>query len=190
MGKHSSAEQSPFVRSLLGWLLPWMLVAVVAGIALFVAIDAISSGPLEADPPLRSEEPLPEDTPTERPTPESSPTPERSPKPEENEPEESPSPAPERDLITEGITVQVLNATASSGAGRAAASRLESLGFEVVVVGEAATTYARTTVFWSSSGSRDAGQRLARRFGWVSAPKPGNLSSSVSLHVVVGADET
>jgi hypothetical protein len=187
MGKHSSPEQSPFVRSLLGWLVPWMLVAVVAGIALFVAIDAVSEGPLEAKPPLRSEAPAPEETVTTPPTPESSPTPERTPK--RKDPEPTPTPTA-RDLITEGITIQVLNATASPGAGRAMASTLEGLGFRVVVVGDAATAYERTTVFWSSSGVREAGERLARRFGWVSAPKPGNLSASVALHVVVGADET
>jgi xanthine/uracil permease len=101
--------------------------------------------------------------------------------------------APERKqtmkLITEGVTVQVLNATTSMAAQQDMESRLEELGFEVIVVNPAAGEYARTTVFWSFPEARKAAVALARRFGWLSDPKPSSLSPSVSIHVVVGQDE-
>jgi hypothetical protein len=192
VGRHSSPEQSPFLRSIAGWLLPWLLVAIVAGAAVWVALDALTQGPLEAEPPAAappSEEPSA--SPTTTPTPKSSPTPEptrerrRREKRDEKEPAKRPTPR----LITRGVTVQVLNATSSPGADAAMARRLRGLGFDVLVTGSASRPYRNTTVFWSYGSARPAALRLARRFGWVAAPRPANLSTSVALHVVVGRDE-
>jgi hypothetical protein len=83
----------------------------------------------------------------------------------------------------------VLNATRTSGAATSIATRLSDLGFEIAAVGEAASIYRRTTVFWSSAASEDAARALARRFDWRSDPAPANLSRSVPVHVVVGLDE-
>jgi hypothetical protein len=69
------------------------------------------------------------------------------------------------------------------------ANRLAGLGFEVIALGGANKEYQATTVFWSVADSQEAAERLAERFGWVSGPKPDNLSPSVKLHIVVGLDE-
>jgi outer membrane biosynthesis protein TonB len=191
VGRHSSPEHAAFLRSLAGWFVPWFLVAAVAAAAVWVALAELR-GPLEAQPPSAGPAPAAPSTPrhTQEAAPESSPTPEPSPSPEptrRRKPKRSREPKPE--LITEGITVQVLDASRSEGAGAAMTARLESLGYEVVVTGNAATVYERTTVFWSFAAAQAAAEALAERFDWVARPRPANLSSSVSLHVVVGRDE-
>jgi hypothetical protein len=190
VGRHSSPEQSHFLRSVAGWLLPWMLVAVVAGVAVWVTLDALTGDTLEAEPPgAAAPAPEPAPTRTREATPESSPTPQPTPSPKREKPKERPEKEPERLLIAEGITVQVLNATSSADAENAMAARLDGLGFEVLVTGAASRPYDDTTVYWSYDSARPAAVRLARRFGWVAALRPDNLSTSVALHVVVGADE-
>jgi LytR cell envelope-related transcriptional attenuator len=91
-------------------------------------------------------------------------------------------------LITDGVTVQVLNGTSDATAGRQAAERFRRLGFNVVAVASSVTDYSHTTVFWANAGAEHAAKALAAHFGWVAAPKPANLSPEVALHVVVGAD--
>jgi cell division septation protein DedD len=189
MGRHSSSQQWPFYRSVVSWFLPWVLIAVVSGTAVWIAVDALGGGDL-ASPPLaaESESPSPSVLPSESESPtlvEETPKPEKT---KEPEPKKTPSPEPE-ELITAGISVQVLNATNSPDADDAMADRLAQLGYNVVAVDSASRTYELTTVFWSSSAYQEAAERLARRFGWVAAPKPENLSSDVSIHVVVGLDE-
>jgi hypothetical protein len=191
MGRHSSPEQSSFYRSLLGWFLPWVLVAAVAGVAVWIAVGALGQGPLDTPPPQSTSEEngprptngtgnSPGDGVSPSPTPEKQQRKDRKPKSEaRNRPK----------LITDGMTVQVLNATTSGGSGSAMANRLENLGFRIAAVGRAASVYDRTTVFWSFDASRRAGRLLARRFGWEVDPAPVNLSRSVALHVVVGQDE-
>ncbi|MGH2695296.1 MAG: LytR C-terminal domain-containing protein [Actinomycetota bacterium] len=179
-GRHSSTQQGPFVWSVVAWLLPWVLIAAVAGVAVSIAVDALGRDALETPPPTAA---------TESPSP--SPSPTRSPTAAPTRTTKSPSKPAETqvDLITEGITVQVLNATGSSSADDVMADRLASLGFEVISVDSAAGSYERTTVFWSYPDAREAAEALARRFGWVVQEKPANLSATVALHVVVGADE-
>jgi hypothetical protein len=92
-------------------------------------------------------------------------------------------------LITEGISVQILNASGTAGAEEAMSDRLERLGFDVAAVAPASTEYPETTVFWSFEESKPAARALANRFGWVAEPKPDNLSATVDIHVVVGEDE-
>jgi hypothetical protein len=192
MGRHSSPEQAPFLGSLLGWVLPWVLVAAVAIVAVAVGVSALGQQTLDAGPaPDRGGAPPgPSPDPSPRPTEDASPSP--SPRKQQTGGRE------ERDrdggrerpaLITEGVSVQVLNGTASAGADDAVIRRLARLGYEVVAVVTAAHLYDDTTVFWSSSRSRRAARALARRFGWRSLPKPANLSPGVDVHVVVGADE-
>ena len=207
MGRHSSDKQFRYYRSVAGWFLPWALVAAVAVTAMWIAVDAIGQEDLDARPPAGSatEEPSPSPTPEQSPSPRVSPSPKKSPSPsptaspkeedkdgdgnkkppkdEKKEGEDQPPP-----LITSGISVQVLNGSSSAVAGEVMAGRLADLGFEVAAVA-GATPYAETTVFWSFDDARTAAQRLASRFGWVAAPKPANLSSTVDLHVVVGDDE-
>ena len=158
-------------------------------VAVVVGVSALGQQPIDARPPTRDDAgaqpaPSPESTASEEPSPSASPSPSPS-KGRENEREED----RQQPLITEGVTVQVLNATGQAGADEAMVRRLQRLGFEVAAVVTAARIYDDTTVFWSSSDDRKAGQALARRFGWRSGSKPANLSSSVDVHVVVGRDE-
>lgn len=192
MGRHSSPEQSSFYRSVAGWFLPWVLVAAVAGVAVWVAVGALGQGELDASPPRSSApEPSPEPRATATPDGESP-----SPKPEEERPDgdkrkgkRNRNGAGIPDLITEDVTLQVLDATTSAGAGDRVAARLEDLGFEIAATGQASRIYDDTTVFWSYEASKDAARALAKRFGWVLDPAPPNLSRSVAVHVVVGEDE-
>ncbi|MFN2490139.1 MAG: LytR C-terminal domain-containing protein [Actinomycetota bacterium] len=197
MGRHSSPDQAPFLRSVMGWFLPWALVAAVAAVAVFLGVSALGPDDVRTPPvgaaanertptPDATERSTPTPTPTPKPTktkkPKPKPTPTKTPKPK-------PTPKPTPDLITEGVTVQVLNGTSSTTADDAMAARLESLGYSIVAVTPASVDYSRTTVFWSYEGAREAAKVLAERFGWRSGPKPANLSPTVALHVVVGADE-
>jgi LytR cell envelope-related transcriptional attenuator len=187
MGRHSSPEQWPFYRSVAGWFLPWVMVAGVVGVALWVAVASLG-GDDGASPALstarspspRTEQPVapPVESPDPVETKKKKPPKER----EESEP-------PEPELITDGITVQILNASGSPGAEQPIADELGGLGFEIVTVVDASRIYEQTTVFWSSEESRAAAEALAGRFEWIVEPKPENLSADVSVHVVVGEDE-
>lgn len=188
MGRHSKPEQGPFYRSVLGWIVPWVFIAAVVGGAVWFAVgvlggDDISPAATKEDPSPSDEgrepEPEPSDTEIDIATPE--PTEEPDPEPTEDEPDQP--------LITEGITIQVLNGTSDAAADDSMADRLEGLGFEIAAVEASSVTYTRTTVFWSYPEAEEAAKRLADRFGWVAEEKPGNLSDTVALHVVVGNDE-
>jgi len=195
VGRHSSNEQSRYYQSVIGWFVPWALVGVVAVTAVWIAIGALGRDDLDTRPPGGAaaqgpEEPgsgtsanAPESS--EPPNPSPSPEPEQSPEPKEPD---KPADKPKPELIAEGVSVQVLNGTSSSAAGRAMTSLLTRLGFDVVVAFPS-TPYNATTVLWSSREAKPAAKALAARFEWRSAPKPANLSPSVDLHVVVGADE-
>ncbi|MBA2311416.1 MAG: LytR C-terminal domain-containing protein [Actinobacteria bacterium] len=216
MGRHSSDAQFRFYRSVIGWFLPWALVAAVAATALWIAVDALVPNELDARSPagaVATSSPSP--TPAKKASP--SPTPSPSPSPTatgggkgdgkkdddksggkqskknkggngDNQPGGG-QPAEPAPLITDGITVQVLNGTADAAADDLMANRLAQLGFDVIAI-DASTSYAETTVFWSYAEAEPAAQALGARFGWHVAPKPDNLSSQVALHVVVGDDET
>ena len=97
--------------------------------------------------------------------------------------------ASKTNLITRGVTVQVLNGTRVGKADDRMVDRLLDLGYHVLAVHRSAKRYRETTVYWSRRNGRKAAEALARRFGWVSARKPNNLSASVTTHVVVGRDE-
>jgi hypothetical protein len=185
MGRHSSPEQWPFYRSVAGWFLPWVMVAGVVGVALWVAIaslggdDGVSPAlSRERSPSPRTETVAPVTPPTETVKPKK----EKPPKVEETEP-------PEEELITDGISVQVLNASGVPGAEEPITTELTELGFEIVTVVDASRIYEETTVFWSTNESRPAAEALASRFEWIAESKPANLSADVSVHVVVGQDE-
>lgn len=185
MGRHSSPEQGPFYRSIIAWLLPWLMIAAAVIVAVYIAIDAVGKDDTEI-PVARPSSAAPTDEPTDEPTPTPTVEPEETPEPD---PEETKKRDPEEELITDDITVQVLNGTASTEADDLMADRLSSLGFEVVSVEGSSRQYPETTVFWSFPGAREAAERLAAKYGWVAAVKPSNLSSTVDLHVVVGSDE-
>ena len=189
MGRHSKGDQGPFYRSLLGWFLPWLLIALVVGVAIWFLVNAIGGDevtPSAADrspSPTRSPEPTPSETeivvaspePAESKTPRPKPTRSKEPK--------------QAALITEGINIQVLNGTADTAVDDAIADRLTGLGFRIEAIDDSSKAYARTTVFWSYPEAQKAAEALAARMDWVAEPKPENLSATVALHVVVGEDE-
>jgi hypothetical protein len=188
MGKHSSPEQGPFYRSFVAWLFPWILIGAAVLATVYVAVDVVGKDDTKitsAAKPTRT--PPSEETtaPVETETPE----PVESETPEPDETDEPAGGGSDKPLITEDITVQVLNGTASTEADDRMADRLSSLGYEVVAVQGSSKQYSETTVFWSFPGAQEAAERLAAKFGWVAALKPSNLSSTVDIHLVVGADE-
>lgn len=185
MGRHSTGSQWYFYRSLATWIAPWFLVASLAGAAVWITVSALGEG-TQGEPPSQSaatDSPTP--TPTLSPTPTPTPTPTKKPPPKKTRKKENQPPP----LITAGITVQVLNGTGVADANDRLADRLTALGFDVINLEGANRAYSETTVFWSFPEAEPAARALAARFGWVSAPKPSNLSTQVDLHVVVGADE-
>ena len=196
MGRHSAPREWPFIRSLVAWLLPWLAIAFIVGLAVWVTVSTL--GRPEVDPGVGAA------TTSRSPTPSVSPTEPGDqlavsgsvdgdpvvPSPRREREQRDKSDQPERQkLITKGITIQVLNGTSAPDAGDAMAARLTSLGFDIVAVEPSSKAYADTTVFWSHTSARAAATALAARFGWTAAPKPANLADTVDLHVVVGADE-
>jgi hypothetical protein len=182
MGRHSSDQQWHFYRSVAGWLVPWLLVAAVAITAVTIAVDAIGGNSDEDPPPVAQSETKESQQPA-------SPSPAPSPTVKAKKLKKSPAPSEEVQLVTDGVSVQVLNGTASPDADTLMADRLAGLGFDVYAVDSASAAYSQTTVFWSYAEARPAAEALAKKFGWASAEKPSNLSTSVALHIVVGTDE-
>jgi hypothetical protein len=87
------------------------------------------------------------------------------------------------------ISIQVLDGYKTDGgtAARGVASTLRDRGYRVVAENQA-LNYDRTTVLWTE-GNEVAARQVAAEIGAAEVrEQPGNLSSSVSVHVVVGAD--
>ncbi|MDQ3985090.1 MAG: LytR C-terminal domain-containing protein [Actinomycetota bacterium] len=182
-GRHSADNETFFYRSAALWFLPWTVVAVVALAAAWIAIDALGNE-VGAPPPAREEgkKPPPKDSsPTA--SDDASPTPASSPSVSESPPD-----GDDVELITENISVQVLNGTSVDDAGDDWADRLERLGFEIGAVNPYSTR-DETIVYWSSDQTRAAAEALAQKFGWDSRLKPPDLSPEVDLHVVVGQED-
>jgi LytR cell envelope-related transcriptional attenuator len=186
VGRHSSPRQWRYYTSLLRYFLPWILVAVVGVGAVWAGVGSLGDDELqtspevtETDAPKRTAKPDPTPTPVES----------EGQAPEDGGSEEQQD-EPAVPLITDGMTVQVLNGTSVTGADDVMADRLASLGYAVVSVAPASISYSQTTVLWSYAESQEAATRLAERFGWQVKPKPDNLSTQVAIHIVVGADES
>jgi LytR cell envelope-related transcriptional attenuator len=192
MGRRSSPNQWPFYRSVFSWFVPWALVAVIVGIGVWIAVDALSGGASNPKPSAALAGGTPTTSPSRtavkaRKTPTPSMTKSHAPSPK---PHQTPTPqkSPKARLITQGITVQVLNGTSDASAAQRMADRLARAGFHIVAVAGASRPYPRTTVFWAHPSAEPAAKALAAHFGWVANPKPANLSAEVAIHVVVGAD--
>ncbi len=179
MGRHSAGDQWAFYRSVTKWVLPWVLIAALVGIGVWFVVRPEGGG-LRAQPSTQAS-PEPSSSPTLTPSPTPGPTGGSA---EKDDGEVAPPP-----LITDGVTVQVLNSVRTGGAQDRMVDRLVALGFAVPYEAEASTAYGSTTVFWSYPEAERVARRLAERFGWAARPKPGNLSSGVTIHVVVGRDE-
>lgn len=204
MGRHSSPERTPFVRSLGAWALPWLLIAAVLVIALVVVFDMVGNDPIrtaadgeETQAALDNEDgsDQPKVEASEDATDETEASNETGAEPKEDASDSDKSgseakPSKDNDepkLITNGIQVQVLNGTADPEADDLMADRLARLGYEVVAVSPSSKGYPETVVFWTGD-AQNVALPLAERFEWNSDPAPSNLSSEVQLHVVVGED--
>jgi hypothetical protein len=94
-----------------------------------------------------------------------------------------------RDVDPSSVTIQVLDGFKTDG-GTAAddlTGQLEGAGYSVVARNDA-LNYASTTVLFNPGFEAAAQQVAAELGGAVVSEQPGNLSTSVELHVVVGAD--
>ena len=185
MGRRSSADLSPFYRSVIAWFLPWALIAGVVAVALVLALDAVG-GPGEASPQtnngaVTSPTPTPS---SESPTPPTETTP--SPEPTKTK-DPSDKQAPPSNLGA-GISVQILNGPESESVAQRLEKRLQGLGYVIVATSPTSGNHPRTTVHWSTPADKEDAQALADAFGWNAEPRPDNLSTTVNLHVVVGAD--
>lgn len=97
---------------------------------------------------------------------------------------------PTDDLDPSAITIQVLDGVLTDN-GQAVddvATQLEELGYDVVATNRARQPYDRTTVFYTAGNEAQA-RKVADAIGAsVVQEQPGNLSNSVQVHLVVGAD--
>jgi hypothetical protein len=194
MGRHSSHQQVDFMKSAFMWFLPWLLAAVVGLGALWIGIDAALGGDSDSpseEPPARvgaAVDPSPTQvTPSETPV-EASPSETKGDDPAKDEAKDK-SKKKEPRLISDGVSVQVLNGTTLSDADDRIATELEDLGFEIVATNAWHATPI-SIVYWSTPADEKAAALLADELGWIAQPKPEELSTEVQLHVLVGADGT
>lgn len=163
----------------------------------------------EAEPDEPDETHEPDETPeppADDPEPEPAPEPEE---PEEDEPDEEPEPdepdvddaededapedetadEPERAVAPGEVTIQVLDGFKTDGGSAAdgVAQQLSGAGYDVVARNQA-IDYAETTVLYNAGHQAAAEQVAAELGGAAVREQPGNLSTAVALHVVVGAD--
>jgi LytR cell envelope-related transcriptional attenuator len=197
VGRHSSPEATPFLRSVVAWLLPWFLIVSVVALALMVALQMIEDEPIEtsagADPPVVST-PEPQgdqEGGKERASGDGGSTEKKAEvkgKKVRRDPTKAPvAAASQNDSLGKGLFVQVLNGTGDASADDLMADKLARLKYTVVAVEEASRAYPQTTVFWVGD-AKESAETLAERFKWQAAPSPGNLSTEVDLHVIVGED--
>ena len=103
-------------------------------------------------------------------------------------PEEPSGDEPAR-IAPETVSVQVLDGFQDDGgtAADGVAAQLTDAGYRVVAQNPA-LRYDATTVLWTE-GNEAEGQQVARDIGAAEVrEQPGNLSTSVMVHVVVGSD--
>jgi hypothetical protein len=183
VGRHSSEQRAAFYRSVLGWAVPWFVIAAIVGVAVWFAVGALSGSDVTPSAPP-TENPvgasIAESSPSPRPTLEETPT---------EKPRPSPSPTRGTRLVTGGVSVQVLNGTGGiAGAAESMATRLQRRGYSIAAVGDALTV-DRTVVYWTGVEDERGARALARRFGWAAGPAPETLSDVIDIHVIVGPDE-
>ena len=209
--KHTSPRDRSFRRSLLrnaaGGVGLVVLVAAIFGVLGMIGRDDptldIADGPEEPEEDVATEEaPVeePAEEPAEAPVEEPAEAPAEEPvdegpeepaeeepeEPVEEEPAEEPSPPA---IDPSEISVQVLDGYREDGGAAADAvyEQLESAGYRIIARNPA-IAYEVTTVLWTA-GYEEEGRQVAEEIGAPEArEQPGNLSTSVNVHVVVGAD--
>jgi hypothetical protein len=142
------------------------------------ATDGAEDVDADADETGTAEEAEPEPAVTEEPEAE----PEPSPEPTEDQPAAAGIPPGD-------ISIQVLDGYKTDGgtAARGIAASLRDDGYRVIAENQA-LSYDRTAVLWTE-GNEAAARQVAAAIGAAEVrEQPGNLSSAVDVHVVVGAD--
>jgi hypothetical protein len=91
-------------------------------------------------------------------------------------------------LITDSITVQLLDGSGDEGAAERMSRRLRGLGLDVAFTDVAAET-GQSTVFWSSEESKKAAKTLARYLKWPARAKPISIVAPADIHVLVGTEQ-
>lgn len=194
------ADRAGVVPQLLG-----AAVGIVLGSALLFAVVGMLRDDAPAEPEIAAE---PSPSATEAPaddgepaspaaaSPEGDPEPadEPSPEPTEQDEQDDEEPAESTEQVDPAtVSIQVLDAIGGeqgSAAAKEVADQLRDAGFDVVVVNRAGRNYDVTTVFWSP-GQAAGGQQAAATIDAGQAeetPEEVQLSDSVDVHVVVGAD--
>lgn len=139
-----------------------------------------------------------EDVAVEPTTTEATPAPTVPPEPTTTPPTIDPAPTP---TITgdpglpeqpgQGVSAQVLNGTDDQAVFDDAVQTLVDFGYDVTESGRAANDYAVTTIF-ATEGHEDDAQALQQadpRFTTI-GENPGNLTTEIDIHVVIGQDWT
>ncbi|HSK24720.1 MAG TPA: LytR C-terminal domain-containing protein [Egicoccus sp.] len=143
----------------------------------------------ESEPEATDE---PSETASDQPEPESeepSEEPSTEPEPEPEPTSEQPTEEPAATIPPGDISIQVLDGYKADGgvAMREVSEDLRGQGYRVVAENQA-LDYQVTTVLWTE-GNEAAARQVAAAIGAGDVrPQPGNLSESVTVHVVVGAD--
>jgi hypothetical protein len=111
--------------------------------------------------------------------------------PDESLAEEEPEPAPDPPAAIDPaeVSVQVLDGYRQDGGAAATAvfEQLQDAGYNIIARNPA-IAYDVTTVLWTA-GHEEEGRQVAQAIGAAEVrEQPGNLSTQVNVHVVVGAD--
>ena len=208
-------DREPGVGLLIARVVGIAALVIAASAALFVGLGQLGEDEIVvADAPEERAAPEPDEEPEEPdPEPDPAPAPEEEPDtepegdeepdadeepdteepeeaPEEEAPEEEAEEEPEEERIDPGsISVQVLDGYQDDGgsAADAVAAELSDAGYRIVARNPA-LRYDVTAVLWTA-GNEAAGEQIARDISAAEVrEQPGNLSTSVMVHVVVGAD--
>jgi hypothetical protein len=164
-----------------------LIAAVFAGVGAWQDRDRSPDIAIEAPDPAPAPTPVPD--PVEPPAPDGD-----APDAPEEEPDGAVDEQPVEGPPPGSVSVQLLNGIGADGASGVAAVRslLSEAGFRIVA-SNAGRAYDRTTVFYTV-GFEAEGRLVARTLGTTEVfvmtdlPAERRLSSSVMVHVVVGAD--
>jgi hypothetical protein len=189
VGRHSSTDRWPFLRSVTGYAVPWVVIAALVGVAVWIAVGAVGGDPVSVGDASSETSPSAESSPAPSPTPAPTGTPGNEVARKDKKQGGGRITTPDDELVTSGILVQVLNGTGGiEGAAEMMANRLTRLGYEIYAI-NTGLTIDRTTVYWTTDPGKEAAISLAAHFGWDVGVAPPSLSEEVDIAVVVGPDE-
>jgi hypothetical protein len=189
VGRHSSTDRWPFLRSVTGYAVPWVVIAALVGVAVWIAVGAVGGDPVSVGDASSETSPSAESSPAPSPTPAPTGTPGDEVARKDKKEGGGRITTPDDELVTSGILVQVLNGTGGiEGAAEMMANRLTRLGYEIYAI-NTGLTIDRTTVYWTTDPGKEAAISLAAHFGWDVRVAPPSLSEEVDIAVVVGPDE-